>query len=112
MKPYFKPLFSLALLGLTTVGALAEAPSSKPYTINSSYYIAFSGINPAPGLELPSGPVTIIAESGNWIRIQYSTSKNVRSKADPGKLEALETVNKAWVNLDNVSILVDAPAAK
>lgn len=112
MKSYFTALFSLALLASTTVGALAEHPSSKPYNINSSYYIVFSATNPAPGVELPSGPATIIAESGNWIQIQYSSSKNVRNAADPGKIEASGTVHKAWINLDKISALVEAPAAK
>ena len=109
---YLKALLPISLLALTTILASAESPAKKPYELNASYVIAFSPIASQVGVELPTGPITVIDEAGDWIRIQYSISRNERSKSDSSKVEAVETVYKAWINLEHVAALVESTKAK
>lgn len=91
---------------------LTAADAAKgPYTVGSSYLIVFSA-TALNGVELPTGPTKIVAESGDWIQVQYSTSKNERSKSNPGEVVAVETVHKAWINLDHVAAFIEAAKAE
>lgn len=112
MKTLLKSLFAAAVIALPFTGLMAENASSdkKPYSINGSYLIAFAPSVSSPGLVAPTGPVTVIDEAEGWVKIQYVVSKNARNASDPGKVEAVETTYKAWVNLDHITAFVEAPA--
>lgn len=118
MKTTLTLVTALALL----TSAFAESPSEqksssvaeggKPYKVGSSYLIVVAPISPVSGMEVPKGTSKVIAESGNWIRVEYSSFKDERSKSDPGQIVKSETVYRAWLNLDHIVAFVDEGEAK
>jgi len=111
MNP-FKALISAFVLAIAAPAVHAEAPQKMPYKLNASYLIAFSPIVPLINIELPTGHVTVLDEAEEWILIQYSTFKNERNKNDAGKVESVETVHKAWINLEHIVVMIESPPVK
>ncbi len=86
--------------------------TGKPYQIGTSYVIAFSPVIPMTSIELPEGSSTVIAESGQWVKIRFSNFKNERSKDDPGKVVKNEKTYTAWVNSDSIVAFIEIPESK
>jgi hypothetical protein len=112
MKSTLKQLAALLLFTLVcSTLVAAETSGDKPYKIASSYFIVLSPVAPIANTKLPIDVCTVVAESGDWIKVEFTTSKPARSKSDPGKIEQIQTLHSAWLNLDYVVAFVEPEAA-
>lgn len=112
MKTHLHALLIVAALAIVTTTVVAgDSDEKKPYAAGSSYTVVFSPVVQAAGAELPTGIVTVVEGSGDWIKIKYTTSKNERSKSNPGDVVAVETAHTAWINLDHVVALLEPAKA-
>lgn len=107
MNPSSKSLLTAFVLAATLCVSRASADDAKPYKVGSSYLIVFAPVAAKTVTEVPEGPCTIVEQAGDWIKIEFSTSKPERSKSDPGTVTNKETRHKAWINLDYVVALME-----
>lgn len=110
MKISTKLLIAFAAVTLSLAGV--SRADSAPFTVGNSYKIFFAPTSAQQAAELPTGAVKITATAGDWIKIEYSVSSNKRNASDPGKIDAVSTPYTAWVNLDQVVALIEAPKAE
>lgn len=107
MKTFLRTFLLAAISVFAATSLRAEDSNKKPYTLGSSYILVLSSAVLPNDVQLPSTPVTITEDSGDWIRIKYSTFRPERSKTNPGETVSVETVHQAWVNLDHVAALIE-----
>lgn len=102
------PSLLLALAGLAAFAPMQGRAADFSPTVGATYVAVFAQTNP----ELPTGPIKVVDAAEGWVKVEYTTTKKARNASNPGEIQDVATTHSAWINLDQVVALIEAPTAK